>query len=55
MQDELEDKQEDYRYLNHEDWCKLLYKIEVKDNRKRAATQIKNIISSRTASHSDSG
>ena len=54
MQDELEDNQEDYRHLNHEDRCVLLSTIKVKYNRKRAATQIKNITTSRAASHSDS-
>ena len=27
MQDELEDHQEDYQSLTHEDWCDLLYTI----------------------------
>ena len=53
MQDELEDNQEDYRSLNHEDSCDLLSTTEVKDNRKRSATHIKNISSTRAASHSD--
>ena len=43
MQDELEDNKEYYHSLTHEDWCELLYTIEVKYNRKRAATQIKKI------------
>ena len=43
MQDNLEDNKEDYRPLTHEYWCDLLYKIEVKYNSKRAATQIKGI------------
>ena len=54
MQYELEDHQDYYRYFNYEDWCDLLYIIEVEDKRKRAATQIKNIASDRSASLSDS-
>ena len=53
MQDEFEDNQEDYCYLTHEELCDLLYTIEVKDNRKRAATQIKKIETFRAAYHSD--
>ena len=33
MQDELEDNQEEYRFLTHEYWCYLLSTIKVKDNR----------------------
>ena len=47
MQDELEDNKEDYRSLAHEDWCDVLSTIEVKDNRKRDATQIKRLATSR--------
>ena len=54
MQDELEDNQEDYLYLTHAYWCDLLSTIEVKDIRKRAATKIKKIDSSRAASNYDS-
>ena len=54
MQDESEDRQEYYRYLNYEYWCDPLYTIEVEDKRKRAATQIKKIASARSASLSDS-
>ena len=54
MKDELMDNQEDYRSLNHKYWCDLLSTIEVKDIRKRAATQIKKIASSRAAYHYDS-
>ena len=54
MQDKLEDNQEDYCSLTNEDWFDLLSKIEVKDNRKSEANQIKNISSARVASHSDS-
>ena len=54
MQDELEDNQDYYCPLTHEYWCDLLSTINVRDNRKRAATQIKNIATSRSASHSDS-
>ena len=54
MRDKLEDNQEDNIYLIHEYWCDLLSTIEVKYNSKRAATQIKNIASTRSSSHSDS-
>ena len=54
MQDELENNQEVYHYLTHEYWCDLLSTIKVKDNRKRIATQIKNISSAIAASHYDS-
>ena len=54
MQDKLYDHQEDYNSLTHEDWCDLLSTIEVKDDRKRSSTQIKNITSTREASLSDS-
>ena len=54
MQDEFQDNQEDYSSLTHEYWCEILSTIEVKDNRKRSSTQIKNITSARSVSHSDS-
>ena len=54
MHNELEDNQEDYLSLTHEYWCNLLSTIEVKDNRKRAATHIKKIYYSRVTSLSDS-
>ena len=54
MQDELDDHQEDYRSLAYEDRCDLLSTIQVKDDRKRAATQIKKIASPSAASISDS-
>ena len=53
IQDELEDNHCDYSYFAYEDWCGLLSTIKPKDNRKRAATQIKNIVSARVAFHSD--
>ena len=43
IHDDLEDNQEDYHSLTHEYFYDLLSAIEVKDNRKRAAIQIKNI------------
>ena len=49
MQDELENNHEDYRSILHEDWCDLLYNIEVKDNRKRDTTQIKRLATSKAA------
>ena len=36
MQDELEDNQEDYNSIAHEEWCDLLLTIEVKGNRKKS-------------------
>ena len=54
MQDELEDNQENYFSLTHEDWCDLLSTIKFKDNRKKAATQTKRIATPKEASHSDS-
>ena len=54
MQDNLEDHQEDYYSLTFEDWCDLLSKIEVKYERRRAATQIKKIASAMSASLYDS-
>ena len=54
MQDELEDNQEEYYSLTHEDWCDLLSTIEVKDNRKRESTDIKKIGYARAASLSNS-
>ena len=53
MQNELEDHQEDYKSLTHEEWCDPLSKINVKDKSNRAATQINNIASARAASISD--
>ena len=48
MHDELEDHPEDYHSLTYEYWCDLLSTIKVTDERKRAATQIKNIASVRS-------
>ena len=53
IHDELEYNQEDCHYLTHEDWCDVLYTIEVKNNRKMAQTQIKRISTSRSSSHYD--
>ena len=53
MQDELEDHPEDYLSLTYEDWCDLLSTIKVKDESKRAASQIKKIASARAAYISD--
>ena len=47
MHNELEYHQEEYLSLTYEDWCDLLSKIEVKDERKRASIQIKKIDSAR--------
>ena len=54
MQDEVDDHPEDYRSLTYEYWWELLSTIEVKDERKRAASQIKKIASARIFSLSDS-
>ena len=54
MRDELDNHPEDYRSLTYEDCCDLLSAIKVKDERKRAAVQIKKINSARAASLSDS-
>ena len=54
MQDKLEDNQEDYCSLTRDDWCEIMFTIKIKDNRKREATQIKNIVTSIAASLSDS-
>ena len=44
MQDELEDNQEEYCFLTRKYWCGLLSTIEFKDDNKRAAPQIKKIV-----------
>ena len=54
MHCELDDHREDYCSLTSEDWCDLLSIVEVKDENKRSAVQIKNIYSARAASLSDS-
>ena len=54
MRNELDDHPEDYRSLTYEDWCDLLFIIKVKYESKRAAVHIKNIVSARAASLSDS-
>ena len=53
MQNELDEHTEEYRSLTYEYWCDLLSTIEVEDERKRSAAQIKNIASARVASISD--
>ena len=50
----MEDHPEDYCSLNYEDWCDILYTMEVKYKRKIAPAQIKKIASARAASLSDS-
>ena len=54
MQDEFGDHPEEYRFFNYEYWCDLLFTIEVEDENKIAASHIKNIASSRSASLYDS-
>ena len=49
----MDDHPEDYFSLTYEDQCDLLSTIEVKDERKRASAQIKNIASARSDSLSD--
>ena len=46
----MEDKDKYYIYLNHEKWCDLLYTLESKDNWKRAAAQIKRLMSQKVVS-----
>ena len=47
MQYELEEKHKDYRSILHEELCYLLSIIEVKDNSKKAVTQINWLATSR--------
>ena len=54
MKDELDDHQEDYCSWTYEYWCDPLSTIEVEDESKRAAAQIKNISSARASFVSDS-
>ena len=54
IQYKLEDNQEDYCSQAHKYWCDLLSTIEIKDNMKKSATQIKSIVNSRAVSNSDS-
>ena len=48
MQDELEDKNEDYCPIPHEEWFNLISTMEVKDNSKRAVAQIKRLVTSKS-------
>ena len=43
MQDELDEKNQDYRSVTHEEWCDLLSTMEFKDNRVRAEAQINKL------------
>ena len=54
MRNELDDHPEDYCLITYEYWYDLLSTIEVKYERKRAASHIKKIASARSASLSDS-
>ena len=54
MHNELEDNNQDYRFILHEHWCDLLYVIEVEENRERDATHIKRLATSKEASNYDS-
>ena len=49
MKDVLEDNHGDYCSIPHEEWCDLLSTMEVKDNKKRAADQIKRLATSKAA------
>ena len=49
MQYYLEDIQEDYRSIIHEEWCDPLSTMEVKDNRKRSAAHINRLGTSKAA------
>ena len=53
MKDQLEYNNQDDRSILHEDWCDLISTVEVKDNRKRVATQIKRFSTSKQASNYD--
>ena len=37
MQDEMEDKYADFRFLSHKKWCELVSTFKSKYNRNRAA------------------
>ena len=43
IQDEINDKIQEYFSITHKEWCDLLSTVEAKDNRKRAAAQIKRL------------
>ena len=47
MQDELEDNHEDYFLITGEEWCDLISTIEVKENRRSSAAQIKRLATSK--------
>ena len=49
MHNYLYDNIQDYGSLPHKYWCDLLSTMEKKDNRKRAATQIKRVAASKAA------
>ena len=49
MKDELDDKGKDYCSIPHEENFHLLSTMEAKDNRKRAAAQIKILAASKSA------
>ena len=50
----MDDHPEDYRSLTYEDWYDLMLTIKVKDERKKAAGNIKEITSARAVYLSDS-
>ena len=45
IQDEMDDKDANYRSFHHEYWCDILPTLAAKDNRKRYADQIKKLSS----------
>ena len=45
----MEDKNEYYCSILHEDWCDLLSTMEVKNNKKRAVAQINRLATSKVA------
>ena len=53
MHRELDNHPEDYCYFTYENWCDLMSKIKVKDERKKSAAHIKKTASTRAASISD--
>ena len=49
IQDELEDKHEDYRSITNVEWCKILSTTEANNNSKRAAAHTKRLATYKAA------
>ena len=43
MNEKIEDKYKDYRAILHDEWCDILYTLELQESIKRASTQIKKL------------